>query len=389
MRTALITALALCLAAATADAQGTFPLQRKPAEANQTPALRMGTQSCGAQPKPSVGLAGVPAAVADGAPCFFGVPVGEKPHWAVTVPGETPKLLVDTDGDNDFADETPLAGSASGTSIDFGTVTVTLGDSASATLRLMGRARKAGEPPRYLFVMPGVYCTGTVKLAGKTHAVALVDGNRNGRFNDAFAGTYDRRNLDGLGGDLDSSGTFDPVRGLEGPFEVMPLGTRLQVGEAFYTVSVAADGSSITLETVDPGYGTLELGSGVGGLLAYSDYGVYRAGSSDGGAVRLPVGRYAFLRLTLAKTDKAGESWQLNDDRAPESPPAHRDPPGTDAPRPDGPPADRGRGRAAAEPRGVPGPLAQGGRRRDVRPRRDQGAPAPAAARLRGPGRRR
>jgi hypothetical protein len=289
---------------------GTFALARKTAEKGEMPALRMGTRMSPRQNGPSQGLTGVPpdAAKAD---AFFTLHLGEGFRWAVSLPGTPPRLLVDTDNDKDLADETPITGQVQQNSIDYGTVDLALKDGGTTTVRLMGNAMKPGDPPRYMLVMPGAYCTGTVTLAGKDYPVAVIDGNINGRFNDAFAGKVSYSDLDGLALDLNGNGTFDLPRGMEGPFETMPLAKRLRVGETFYDVAVVPDGSEITLKPVDPGVGTLDLGTAEAGLFAYSDYGITSAKTSADGTVKLPAGRYAIFRLAMMQKDDTGQVWEL------------------------------------------------------------------------------
>jgi len=318
MRRSLLAACLVGAVCAAAAAQGTFPLQRKTPDPNAMSALGMGRRYVRAQEAPGQEPTGVPKAAA-GSRGFFLLRIGDQSRWAAYVPGERPQLLVDTDGDRDLSDETPLPDKASGNTADFGTVSVTLKDGATTTVRLQGMGQKAGAPPRYLLLAPGACRMGTVTLAGQSYAVALVDGNMNGRYNDAFDGTLNYPNLDGLGIDLNGDGTFAPPRSTEGPFEVAPLGKRLQVGEAFYDVTVAADGAAITLATAEPGVGTLDLAAPAATLLAYSDYGISAATVGPDGTVQLPAGRYAVLRLTLARTDQAGEAWHLTMTQPPKS----------------------------------------------------------------------
>ncbi|MFO8013813.1 MAG: hypothetical protein R6X20_10975 [Phycisphaerae bacterium] len=291
-------------------AGGTFALTRKTATAGEMPALRMGTRFCPRRSGPNQGLTGVPPDAAE-ADAFYTLHLDEGLRWAVCVPGDPPRLLVDTDNDKDFADETPITGEVQQTSIDYGTVDLALKDGGTATVRLMGNAMKPGDPPRYMLMMPGAYCTGTVTLAGKEYALAVIDGNMNGRFNDAFAGEVRYSDLDGLALDLNGNGTFDLPRGMEGPFETTPLGKRLRVGEAFYDVTPAPDGSQITLQPVEPGFGTVDVGTAEAALLAYSDYGIWQTTTSAEGTVRLPAGRYAVIRLAVKKKDASGQVWQL------------------------------------------------------------------------------
>jgi hypothetical protein len=317
MRRPAFAVFLLCVLPAVAAAQGTFSLERKAADTNQVPAVRMGTRLAGRQPGPTQGVTGVPAEAAK-ANMFFALPVGGSMRWAVSLPGETPSLLVDTDDDKDFSDETPRPGKAEGSSVDFGTFDLGLADGAKATVRLMGNAEKPGDPPRYMILMPGAYCTGTVTLGGKPYTAALVDGNMNGRFNDAFDGTYQPQDMDGLCIDLDGNGSFDMPR-LGGPSETTPLAGCVGVGGTFYKIAIEADGSKITLTPFEPGFGTLDVGADGAEMVAFSDYGIYQGTVGADGTLRLPAGRYAVIRLGTKKKDQVGEEWQLMMTEPPEA----------------------------------------------------------------------
>ena len=310
MRPALLAMLVLCLSSALAQGQGTFPLESKSADVTRMPALQMGMRYFPGQEAASQEPAGVPDAAAKTRGFFF-LRLGDESRWAVYVPGDKPSLLVDTDGDRDLGDETPVEGKASGNAIDFGAVSVTLKNGASVGVQMRGVVRQTGAAPRYLLLTPGVYCTGTVKVAGKPLALAVIDGTMNGRFNDTFDGTSSRNNADRLAIDLNGDGTFALPRGTEGPFEVIPLAKYVELGKAFYHVTLEADGSAVTFEKAEPGYGTLDIGVAGATMMAFSDYGMVSATSSAQGTFRLPAGRYAIARLTLATTDDAGEAWQL------------------------------------------------------------------------------
>jgi hypothetical protein len=302
---------ALCLVGllgAAAGAQGTFPLRYEPASPAEMPFLQAGQRIIPAQQGRANEPAGVPEKAA-GTRGFFFLRLGRLSRWAVYVPGSAPTLLVDTDGDRDLSDETPLPGKTTRNMTDFGSASVALKGGKQAGVRLTAYAREEGGPPVYLIIGPAGCCRGTVELGGKAYAVALVDRNLNGRFDDAFSGTFTLS--DSLAVDLDGNGTFDRPRATQRPLEVDMLAKRRRVGDAFYDISVAPDGTKAAFKRVEPGYGTLDLGVPGMAWEAYSDYGRCQGVTAEDGTVRLPAGRYQVIRLTLVKKDDAGTEWKL------------------------------------------------------------------------------
>ena len=84
----------------------------------------------------------------------------------------------------------------------------------------------------------------------------------------------------------------------------------MKVGETYYSVTVADDGTKVTLTKAEPKFGTLDLGSGTFQMLALSEYGYQNIQASDGKA-RLPAGRYGAMVLALAQKDASGTEWHL------------------------------------------------------------------------------
>ncbi len=305
MRT-LTAIIAVSLLCTTLQAQGTFPLTYQDAEGSLQVVTRMASRGFGVTPSKPPGVTGVPA----GAACCS-MDVGGKSVWAAVVGGDSPKLFVDTDGDNDLADEKPLAGKAQGSQVAFGTVE--LATPAGAPVRVALQAyMDRGKPakPRFLR-MGGAGCfTGKVTLAGKTYNVAVIDSNLNGRYTDTIEGKESfSRDIDAVVIDLNGDGQFAPLSLTIQPMEWMPLAKGVKVADAYYTVTVAADGSTIELAKADPGFGTLDLGASDVEIMAFSDFGFQRI--QGGGKVPLPAGKYMPIRVSLSRTDADGAKWTL------------------------------------------------------------------------------
>jgi len=316
MRTYLPSLLLVALFCTAVGAQGTFPLTRQEAEMT-SPAARMAQVYAAGVPKCPPDLKGAPDA-SNANNRYYRLPVGGKARYAAILPadeeGQGLRLLLDTNGDNDLSNETPLTGTQEKTLVTFPGATLTVGAGQTVSVRAMGPTPDPKRPPQFLILMPAAYLTGTAKLSGKEYTLALVDGNMNGKFNDPMAFPYNQRQSDTLSIDLNGNGTFDPPRTGADVFEMFPFGKGVKVGETFYGVQVADDASTIAFTKAAPKFGTLDLGSADVQMLTFSEYGFVNIQASDGKA-RVPAGRYGALVLALAKKDDSGALWRLQASR--------------------------------------------------------------------------
>ena len=203
MRPVLLSVLLLAIFSAAASAQGTFLLKRQEAEMT-SPMVQMAHVYATGVPQCPPQLKGVPDPTNQDNR-YYRLPLGDGTRYGVILAageGEQPlRLLVDTDGDNDLSDETPLAGTHSPptggnsqSAVTFPNATLTLGPGQTLTVRAWGATPDPKRPPQFLTLMTASYLTGTVKLGGKNYSLALVDGNMNGKFNDPLSfPTYQHR----------------------------------------------------------------------------------------------------------------------------------------------------------------------------------------------------
>jgi hypothetical protein len=225
-------------------------------------------------------------------------------------PKKPAKLYVDTDSDSDYAEETPLTGSPGeeGRFISFPRVRVAgRAGGEKATGRFAVRAVIAEGVLQYAYIVPTDACTGRATLGGSEYAVAVVDANLNGLFNDAL-GPAARFGPDFLAVDLDGDGTCKTSG------EIQPLAEVVGVGSGFYAVEVAADGSSITFRQPKLALGALRA-TGVETPLWVSSR-TLRACLSPGsrrpdGTWPLPVGSYTIETLRISRQDDEGTFWWL------------------------------------------------------------------------------
>jgi hypothetical protein len=222
---------------------------------------------------------------------------------------DPPRLYADTDRDGDLAEEEPLTGkrisegprTPGPPGYAYGPIALSGGVEVVAELAEFGGGR------HYLTVRPAGLHSGRIELDGAAYAAAVVDANMNGRCDDACAPQRGLR-CDWLAVDTNRNGRFEGSPGRPG--EVLPLPGLLEVGGTYYAVSVAADGSSLSMTPTEPEFGTLDLGGADAEVQLLSSNGLFRLGPG-GGPHRLPAGRYRAIRLILRRRD-GGAEWTLS-----------------------------------------------------------------------------
>jgi hypothetical protein len=180
-----------------------------------------------------------------------------------------------------------------------------------------------GADYRYISCTPAGYMAGEVKLAGETYRIALLDGDHDGLYSDAYENPRsDSMPLgsDALAIDLDHDGKFTK----DGPeIEIMPLARIFRIRDTYYQVEVVPDGSSIHVQKCGeldvPRMGGLSTGTAhdtVVTMLLRSELladrpVIWHNVSSSAGKWEVPEGRYWTDKVTLSRTDAQGARWVL------------------------------------------------------------------------------
>ncbi|MHC4591607.1 MAG: hypothetical protein ACYS8L_02805 [Planctomycetota bacterium] len=286
-------------------AQGEFPLKSAEPHSRYDALLSRSRQHYSRLvPKPS-DLKGLPAGVSDKA-LYYSIRLGGKEVLLAHHVSRPPKLFVDTDGDRDFSDEQAVEAKAgtrsTGGVIQFAPVTFKAGPSGEFEVKFRADAQ---APPRHLLVRPAGLRVGTVTLGEKSYRIAISDGNLDGRYDGMFA---PKSHYDWLGIDRNGDGTLDSdwMRSEE----IIPLPRLLNAGDAYYSVKVAADGSSVALQKADPRLGVLdvECPSAMLTLLGPCGRRQLQVGS---GKRQLPAGKYSARIVTLGQRDDKARLWEV------------------------------------------------------------------------------
>ncbi len=256
-------------------------------------------------------------------PRYYTIQSGHRPVLMVAdFSRKLVRLCVDTDGDGvlseercftaEVSKETPVSGRRQ----QLGPISLVSRDS-------VGKAndgfdvRCFREDARGL-LMPSAafFRTGRLRLAGQTYQVAVVDGDWDGLFNSTLPlplvdhSLLDRPGCDVFAIDLNRNGTFESS--LREKSEVFPLGKLAKVGDAYYAIDIASDGSSLALSRTEPQFGTLavEANDAAVELRLWSD-------AADQHLLQdrqwqLPPGKYTAIYAVLTTKDASGNIWAFS-----------------------------------------------------------------------------
>ncbi len=301
---ACLAAFLLISIASTTWGQGRFPLKAVPigeAPPSLTASVAWDFPALGGRPA----LRGLPGGIAGNADFFCACLPGRTVVFVQESAGD--RLWVDTNADGDLSDEKPLAGRASEDEnsvrrIEFPPVTVRVGGAEIALKPVVVRDRDCGYC--FLYLQPATVMAGTVRLGGRERSVYLIDESLDGKYTPWTPSGGERQDL--LAVDLNGNGTVCED-GEED--ERLPVPRLAHVGDAWYTVRVADDGSSIEFEKTEPKFGTLDIGDGSVDLEVTGESGVHHL--SRAGTWRLPAGKYLIDDITASRNDADGKEWRL------------------------------------------------------------------------------
>jgi hypothetical protein len=288
--------------------QGTFTLELREATPQQVPALRETMRTCTRRAALPAEITQVPPGLPPQV-TYFGFGLGEAPIWLLASSGDKPRLYADVDRTGDLSKAPAIPGTRGESGTWFDPVTLTGKDGQKVRVRFMSHSSAGTEALGCLHAVPAGCRMGKVKLGEKTYAVALIDGNLNGRYNDLLAGPYQEQNMDALVIDRNGDGQFDLFNPSQSPPEWSPLAKGVAVDGKSYNVTAAADGSQIEITAAEPKYGSLDLGRHQVRLVAFSDFGLQEI-ETKGEKIRVAAGRYSTVSGELVANDGKA-NWRL------------------------------------------------------------------------------
>jgi hypothetical protein len=301
--------LGLVLAAGAALAQGTAELTPMTIDSANHPLATGARFMVGETDRPEA-LKGVPDALSEKA-YYFQLQIGRAPLLAVFDPsGDKGALYIDTDGDADLSDEKRIEVAIARGRTDYVVAAVhPAGLPEGTTVNVGLLALTDGSKYCYLSTMPASDVRGTVELDGRKYKVAIIDADCDGRY-DGFM-TVEKA-ADPAGSDLIAFGApeGEPPTDQGQGTEVAPLSRVVHIGEAYYNVEPAADGSRIELTTAALEFGLLDVECPALCISLLSTTGLHTL--KGGGPWTLPVGTYTLRDFHLEAADEAGAVWSLS-----------------------------------------------------------------------------
>jgi hypothetical protein len=170
------------------------------------------------------------------------------------------------------------------------------------------------DAPGSIMTFPASFRTGKLRLEGRVYRVAVVDGDCDGRFLTPISLPLDHAwrlpDSDVFAIDLNGNDKFEVS--WQQQSEAMPMGKMVRVGDVYYAIEVAPDGTSLSLSKTQPQFGTLVVDPNdtTAELNLWSDAaGRYLA---LGRQWQLPAGRYASVSAAVEKKDNSGGVWQFS-----------------------------------------------------------------------------
>jgi len=151
--------------------------------------------------------------------------------------------------------------------------------------------------------------TGRIRLGSKAYRVKVTDGDFDGRYDTRMAFPlvqFWQPGCDLFAIDLNRDKRFDWNYYVNA--EAAPLSRMVRVQGSYYDIGLAADGTTLELNKVDPNFGSLDLGGADVSLRLWSDAAhQYLVGSER--KWQLPAGRYFALSVKLGLTDSDKSKW--------------------------------------------------------------------------------
>lgn len=167
--------------------------------------------------------------------------------------------------------------------------------------------------PALLSLYPAFYRTGKLRIDGRVHKVAVMDGDYDGRFGSLISLPASARlrlpGSDVFAIDINRNGKFEASLYTRSN-EVMPLSRMVRLGESYYAVDVSADGSRLALTKTQPAFGRLaiEPPDARVQLKLWSDA-ADQFLSCDAGTWDLPAGTYQAIDPVLSLPDPNRGLW--------------------------------------------------------------------------------
>jgi len=254
-------------------------------------------------------------------PCFYHVQI-DGASVAVALDMSRGKLWIDADRDGLLSNERSYQAKSvkltprGDRRWRFGPIRVSVRADEKRPPVVFYALRQAADLAVPLSIYPAHYRSGRLRIDGRLHHVAMVDGDYDGRFDSVVSlpanSPWRWTHSDVFAIDSDRNGRFE-VALYARPSEVMPLSRMVLVGGHYCAIDVSADGRELGLRPVEPERGRLavEPADAELQLRLWSDA-ADQCLSSTGGSWDLPAGTYQTLYAILGLKDPNGNTWRVS-----------------------------------------------------------------------------
>lgn len=284
----------------SAFGQGKFPLIYEQASNTNMQIVSMTKLHLTVRPGKPTGLKAIPKGISETAlygSADFGI-------FALDLDAKPPKAYFDINKNSDISDDKPFEGVEDRNRFLF--KDITLGN-ANFEANIW---KQSNEQASVIINSKGCL-TGDVKIGEKSYKVVFVDSTFDGKYNSTVVLPIAGRI--GMGGKYDNMGfDFDGNGKIEYKYpigEIFPLVKAIKIENDFYSIAVADDGSSVTMEKIKPGTGVFNVGSEDVEIMLFSEYGQMQLSGST--KYDLPEGQYQLMSAALKTKDKDGAEWTL------------------------------------------------------------------------------
>ncbi len=206
-------------------------------------------------------------------------------------------LYIDSNGDRSFKDETEIKCNRSEHNyVYFGPAKVTFeGEDGPLTYHLNFRLYISGQR-KYLWISPGGWYEGAIKVGREEKYCVLIDQNVNGTFDDKSLNAHES----------------DRIQiGRKGRRDTSFVGKYIEIDDKLYSLEVARDGAYIKLSRAeDVTFGDIRLPRTITDFAGGGENGLFIR-KPEKGAAKLPVGKYRIDSWAIERKDEKGDRWRL------------------------------------------------------------------------------
>ncbi|MBW8035201.1 MAG: hypothetical protein FVQ79_06110 [Planctomycetes bacterium] len=206
-------------------------------------------------------------------------------------------LYIDSDGDGDLTDETPIAAyQTDNIRSDFGPVKIIYEYEDEPVTYHLNIQFYSPEKRRRIYAYSGGWYEGGITIDGEKKHCVLIDQNSNGSFNDK-SNNFWKSDRIRIGKKTDRDTNF--------------TGNFIEIEGELYRPEIAPDGACITItKAQDVTFGTIKMPESIKEFAAGGENGLLNV-SLEKGTGKLPVGKYRIHHWAIDRKDEKAGKWSI------------------------------------------------------------------------------